>query len=441
MGQTISVNSTNRAIYITSLDDSVSQIVVSDSAVTVNQVRPEPGWTVAALSGGRWVLRHRPNGVLTAHDGFTQTRIATLTAAISDSAVYTLYNNDDVYYIQVATSELKISASSMQLETPSLVLADRDAPALFTANLSNAGPGPISVIASDLKFAVSAVSTVVYNISFDSDDDDDEYTLTLTAQNGALDQVSKTTTVRFIQPARLLNPVRIAVNYMDRVKLSVDTFETRETLRALSGNISHIMLQLPANITINNSRQFTKLTRAELATAVVQMSGRKSTQVPYWLSMDGGLVYSVRNVMRVGPMPCFAGTSVVCVHVHGHSMQWKQVCKLSPDDQVLDVNGKWHPIRRIIRSEPVDVVMVQLPAHCLGHNRPNKPLSLTTNHRIMAPDLHGHVRNVPAGQLRSISAKSIRNINVYRTCLYHIETHEYTFILVNNVPVETFRHA
>lgn len=450
MGQTVSVNSTNRAIYISSLDDAVSRIAVSNSRVSIDKVRPEPGWSVEALPAGQWVLHHRPKGISTAYDGFSQTLIATLLEPISDAAVYTLYNDTDHTdytddYIQTPATDMKIPIDSMTLVIPALVLVDRDAPIILSMKLYNAQPGPITVTVSDPMFTVEKITSTDYVLkqsvpNYSPNRLHETFTPIIMVRNGNMDQIINQITVRFVQSVHLTAPVRIAVNYMDRIRLSIQTFETQETLQALSGPVTHVMMRLSDNVTVNGRSGLVTLSRTELTSAVVQTSDKISKQISYWLSMDGGLVYPVKGILRVGPMPCFPGTAVVCVSISGYRMQWKQVRHLQPNEQILDANGKWHSVRRIVRSEPVDVVMVQLPMHCLGHNRPNKMLMLTTNHRVMAPDSHGHVRNVPAGQMPSINS-FIQHINVYRTRLYHIETHEYTFILLNNVPVETFRHA
>lgn len=451
MGQTVSVSSDDRAIYITSVDgiiDAVSQIVVVDSRLDVSDVVPEPGWAVAAINSKSWVIRNRPNHTLTSHDRFDQTRIARLNKPISVKATYYITDSvktdyigstDNVPYVCRRAESTKIPMMSMRLEMPALVIVDPHVTAIIRLDVVNA-VRPIRWRTSP-NFAITSKHVLRSLRTMPMGDMEVHIVVTDATQT----TVSKTMVVRVVDGTQLSTSTTVAVNPGDRVRLPVDMF-------AFPASITHILLNVPGTITLfvgsttitNESiilsradaiktvlGRRTLLGRGPMSSSIADRS-RHVDHIDYWISSDGGLAFTAKGALRVAFTSCFDGNAVVCVGIRNHRCVWRRVASLRPACAIMGAgDDEWYTIKRVHVTDPVSVMMVVIDAHYFGPNRPNKPLYLTTNHKLTVPT--GQI--ISAGQLAKqhpgITYRQLSNIR-----LYHIETRQSAHILVNNILIE-----
>lgn len=330
----------------------------------------------------------------------------------------------------------------MKLEIPSYLWAEPNVVALFYCQVNN-NSGSVSFTVSDDQFFVDSNNILKSRATMTAN----QYNLTITATDS---QSSSTHRVRVDISRRITitSPPSVAINNSDQVELSAAQFDGGQ-----GNGFSFIMMDVPPTLWVKlKSKSFTNdiaiLTRSQLNQVIlsenadqlarITRSGRATYGIDYWLSTDGGLSYIFSGHLSATTVPCFDGRAVACMGIHNNQMVWKPVPSLRPGDKILDAMYQSHVVTRLIQTKPMSAMMVSLPAHSMGHNRPNRDLCLTTNHRIWAYDRHGNLRNIPAGHLPALWANSgIIHVQKKQIVLYHIETTDYAYILINNIRAET----
>jgi hypothetical protein len=453
MGQTVSISTDGLEVFLSgfvSESDELAQVLLRDTGLGLEDVAPEPGWFGYSTAYGI-VLRFRPHLVNTGIATYDNTLIARLARPAASAATAVLHHRDDAPWDgnQNATTPWVHTVLEAQpddeltVSVPQFSLQATNVPRLFRAQAFNHGAeapvwdaGPATVVAAEADGDVVGVSAAF---------EEGELDVTVTAQHNSQSYTASAVTT-IVEPVLLDPPPQISLNPFDEVPLDAGHLEYPDQVTSMGGEpITHVAFLLPGALYLEHNgakyNGYVVVAAEDVPDLRLRQQGFKMLRnfaqlsIQFWVSFDRGLSFVAFSIIAVTAFPCFDLNARICIGIRNGRRRWQLVKDLRPGQTVICEHNVPRVVRSVMLTPCMAAQVVRIKKHALSRNCPDRPLLITSNHRVKLRVGGG---SIPAGRLPDLlRSTKVQRMYKPQIKLCHVELDQYAFPLVNNMFCES----